>query len=103
MLSTLAARAYFTTDRISDAQLLADTIVAELGGGGNGRLSVGVSVAPRALELRIGPLASGRAGELLAGHERGALGTVLDRLTDGHEVSESGELELLSLRMAQRG
>ena len=102
VLSTLAARAYFTTDRISDLLLLADTLVAELEREGGGRLLVGISVAPRALELRIGPLARGRAGELLADHEDDGPGSVLDRLTDGHAVLESGELELLNLRVAQR-
>ena len=32
VLSTLAARAYFSTDRISDAQLLADALVAHADG-----------------------------------------------------------------------
>lgn len=101
VLSTLAARAYFSTDRISDTQLLADTLVAELGEAGSGQLLVGVTVLPRNLELRIGPLVSGRAGELFAGDDDG-LGSVLGRLTDGHEVLESGSQELLDLRMAQR-
>jgi anti-sigma regulatory factor (Ser/Thr protein kinase) len=102
VLSTLAARAYFTTDRISDALLLADTIVAGLDGAGDGRLLLAVSVEPRNLGLRIGPLLSGRAGELLAGASADGLGSVLDRLTDGHAVSESGSRELLDLRIAQR-
>jgi serine/threonine-protein kinase RsbW len=101
VLSTLAARAYFSTDRISDTQLLADALVAELGEASDGELLVGVTVLPRNLELRIGPLVSGRAGELFAGDGDG-LGSVVGRLTDGHEVLESGSQELLDLRMAQR-
>ena len=102
VLSTLAARAYFSTDRISDAQLLADTLVSELDGAVDGPLLVGVTVLPRNLELRIGPLLSGRA-EMLFNGEDEELGSILGRLTDGHAVSESGTLELLDLRMAQRG
>jgi hypothetical protein len=102
VLSTLAARAYFSTDRISDAQLLADTLVSELDGAVDGHLLVGVTVLPRNLELRIGPLLSGRAGKLFNGDDQ-ELGSILGRLTDGHAVSESGTLELLDLRMAQRG
>jgi len=99
VLATLAARAYFTTDRISDAQLVADAIVAELGAAGRERVLMGALVAPRELELQIGPLAGPRAGELLTGLGQGGLGSVLERLTDGHEMSGAGELRL---RMSQR-
>ncbi len=102
VLSTLAARAYFTTDRISDAQLLADTLVAGLEGANDGRLTMAVNVEPRNLELRIGPLSSGWASELFTAGSTGGLGSILDRLSDGHTVSESGSLELLGLRIAQR-
>lgn len=99
VLSTLAARAYFTTDRISDAQLVADAIVAELGAAGKGRLLVGAVIAPRELELQIGPLAGAGDEKLPTGRWQGRLGSVLERLTDGHEISEAGELRL---RMSQR-
>jgi serine/threonine-protein kinase RsbW len=103
VLATLAARAYFTTDRISDAQLLADTLVAGLdGAAGDGRLTLAFDVEPRKLELRIGPLSSGRASELFSAGSSNGLGSILDRLSDGHSVSESGSHELLDLRIAQR-
>ncbi len=102
VLSTLAARAYFTTDRISDAQLLADTLVAELDDDGDGRMYLAVSVEPRTLGLRIWPLANGRAGQLFAGAGADGIGSVLHRLTDGHTVSDHGSRELLDLRIAQR-
>jgi serine/threonine-protein kinase RsbW len=104
VLSTLAARAYFTTDRISDTQLLADTLVAHTDGSiSTSRLSVGVSVAPRHLEVRIGPLQSGRASAIFGEAATGSLGSVLERLTDGHAVSSTGTAEMLDLRLAQRG
>jgi serine/threonine-protein kinase RsbW len=103
VLSTLAARAYFSTDRISDTQILADALVARTDGSINStHLSVGISVAPRNLELRIGPLHSGRADQLF-GEADGPLGGVLERLSDGHTVSASGASEILDLRLAQRG
>ncbi len=102
VLSTLAARAYFTTDRISDAQLLADTLVAGLQDAGDGRLLVAVNVAPRNLDLRIGPLLNGRAAELFAAERADGLGSIMERLSDGHSVAASGSRELLELRMAQR-
>jgi anti-sigma regulatory factor (Ser/Thr protein kinase) len=104
VLSTLAARAYFSTDRISDTQLLADALVAHADGSSSaGHLSVGVSVAPRHLEIRIGPLQTGRAGALFGSTAIDGLGPVLERLTDGHEVSAAGSAEMLDLKLAQRG
>jgi serine/threonine-protein kinase RsbW len=103
VLSTLAARAYFTTDRISDTQLLADALVAHTDHSVSaGHLSLGVSVAPRHLEIRIGPLETGRADALFGAAAEG-LGPVLERLSDGHEISTSGSAEMLDLRLAQRG
>ena len=103
VLSTLAARAYFSTDRISDTQLLADALVAHAGDSSSAaHLSVGVSVEPRHLEIRIGPLRAGRAGALFADAAMDGLGPVLERLTDGHEVSPAGGAEVLDLKLAQR-
>jgi len=104
VLSTLAARAYFSTDRISDTQLLADALVAHSDGSTSaGRLGVGVSVAPRRLEIRIGPLRTGRANALFGAAAMDGLGAVLERLADGHEVSPAGAAEVLDLKLAQRG
>jgi serine/threonine-protein kinase RsbW len=104
VLSSLAARAYFTTDRISDTQLLADTLVAETDGSMSAsHLSVDVSVAPRHLEIRIGPLQPGRADALFGSAAMEGLGGVLERLTDGHAVSAAGSsAEMLDLHLAQR-
>jgi serine/threonine-protein kinase RsbW len=60
VLSALAARAYFSTDRIADVQLAADELTAGAHGSISGaRLDVGVKVAPRNLQLRVGPLRTG--------------------------------------------
>ncbi len=101
VLSTLAARAYFSTDRISDTQLLADALVAHADDSSSAaHLSVGVSVEPRHLEIRIGPLRAGRAGALFAQAAMDGLGPVLERLTDGHAVSHAGSAEMLDLKLA---
>jgi serine/threonine-protein kinase RsbW len=101
VLSTLAARAYFSTDRISDTQLLADALVAHADDASTaGHLSVGVSVEPRHLEIRIGPLRAGRAGAMFAQAAMDGLGPVLERLTDGHAVSYAGSAEVLDLKLA---
>jgi len=98
VIATLAARAHLTTDRIADAQLLADTVLADLDRAGAGQLLVAIHVEQRALELRIGPLAGG----LLDGSGRALPGSVLSHLADGQDVLAAGELQLLELRILQR-
>jgi hypothetical protein len=103
VLSTLAARAYFSTDRISDTQMLADALVAHTDGDVlSGHLALGVSVAPRNLEIKVGPLRAGRAEAMFGDAAIDGLGGVLERLTDGHAVSPAGSAEILDLHLAQR-
>jgi len=71
VLSALAARAYFSTDRIADVQLVADMLAANAGESiGGSRLDVGVTIAPRNLELRVGPLLADGTYELSLVDER---------------------------------
>ncbi len=66
LMITLAAHAHFSTDRISDAQLLADALVAHAQTAISGdKLSIDVTVEPRDLELHISPLSVGRAQQLI--------------------------------------
>jgi serine/threonine-protein kinase RsbW len=104
VLSALAARAYFSTDRISDAQLLADALVAHSESSiAGGRLSVEITAAPRDLRLRLGPLQRGRAEVVLEQTSLDGLGSLLERLADGHEVHPEGSAEVLDLHLAERG
>lgn len=103
ILCALAARAHFSTDRISDTQLLADALAAHAeGSNSSGRITVAVGVAPRDLQLRVGPLPEGFADELLSGATVHPSGSVLTQLTDGHEISSQGPSELLGLRLSAR-
>ncbi|MGA7705141.1 MAG: ATP-binding protein [Solirubrobacteraceae bacterium] len=98
MVSALAARAHFSTDRISDAQLLADALAAHAAPALNGdQLNVGVNVGQREIELHIAPLASGAARHLLQDSELDRLGNVIRKLTDRHDVAEIGPFETLTL------
>jgi serine/threonine-protein kinase RsbW len=102
ILCALAARAYFSTDRISDTELLADTIVAEAEGSFSAsRVNVEVELKPRDLQLRIGPLRAGQAEAVIEATTIRGLGSVLERLADGHEVSREGTSETLGLRLAE--
>jgi serine/threonine-protein kinase RsbW len=95
VLCAVAARAYFSTDRISDTQLLADALVAHAEGSlHTSRLNVGIRVAPRILEMNVGPLRAGSAAD--------GLGSVLETLSDGHEVSHAGASEVLAVQLAAR-
>ncbi len=100
VMCVLAARAHFSTDRISDAELVADALVAQAPSTYTGdHLSVAVSVAPRDLELRVGPLNSGGSERLIANSELDGVGPVIERLTDGREVASEGASEVLALRL----
>ena len=103
LLSALAARAHFSTDRICDVQLVADALVAHAPAAvGAGYLNVTVAVAPRELDLHIGPLGAGRAQRLLADSHLDGVGRIIEQLTDRQRVEATGEAELLALRLVDR-
>lgn len=103
VLSVLAARAHFSTDRISDAQLLADALVAHAPSSlGGDRLAIAIAVEPRNLELRVGPLHVGRADRLMLDSAVDGLGPVIERLTDDHRVAAVGSSEMLALQLTDR-
>jgi anti-sigma regulatory factor (Ser/Thr protein kinase) len=105
LLSALAARARFSAERISDAQLVADELAAHAGDGAAGGLSLAVTVGLRDLRLRILP-AQGPEGRL-DGLTPGKLGPVIERLTDDQRVSAldstpSRATQMLDLRMVEQ-
>jgi anti-sigma regulatory factor (Ser/Thr protein kinase) len=103
VLCVLAARAHFSTDRISDSQLVADALAAHAGEAiSGGYLSMAVSVAPRDMELRVGPLIAGRAERLVVDSDVEGLGRVLEKLADRHGVTRTGAHDLLTLQLTDR-
>jgi serine/threonine-protein kinase RsbW len=103
IVSALAARAHFSTDRICDAQLVADALVAHAHGSMSGdHLSVEVSVEPRELELRVAPLQIGRAKRLIDDSEVEGLGSVIEKLADHHGVTMAGSYETLTVGLVDR-
>jgi serine/threonine-protein kinase RsbW len=100
LLSALAARAHFSTDRISDTQIIADALAKHVPESiSGGHLSLAISVTPRDLELRIAPLRAGRAERLMVDSAVDGLGPVIEKLTDSHTVAAVGSSEMLALRM----
>ena len=103
LLCALAARAQFSTDRISDAQLIADALAMHAFQSiGASHLTLAVRVEPRDLELRVAPLRSGRARVLIVDSAVEGLGPVIERLTDDHRIDPMGSSEMLALRMIDR-
>jgi serine/threonine-protein kinase RsbW len=102
VLCALAARAYFSTDRIGDVQIVADVLAANAGDSITGsHLDVGVTVAPRNLRLRLGPLRVGHGESVIATAADG-MAPVIERLTDEqHRVARSDSAETLELRLVE--
>jgi anti-sigma regulatory factor (Ser/Thr protein kinase) len=100
LLAVLAARAHFRTDRISDALLVADALGAHAPSSiTDGHLSVAVSVQPRTLEMRLGPLRTGHGQRLVSESAVDGVGRVIEQLTDDQLVAPSGGHEVLNLRL----
>jgi anti-sigma regulatory factor (Ser/Thr protein kinase) len=103
VLCAFAARANFSTDRISDSQLLADALVAHASDSlADGYLSIAVNVEPRDIELRVGPLAAGHAERLVLDSDMEGLGRVLEKLADSHGVTSSDAHDTLTLQLLDR-
>jgi serine/threonine-protein kinase RsbW len=102
LLWVLAARASFSTDRISDAQLLGDAVAAHAGGSVSGqRLRAEIRAAPREIELEVGPLAAGRGEHLVRASDLQGLGPVLAKLADGYHARSDSGADSLTLRMLE--
>jgi serine/threonine-protein kinase RsbW len=99
VMCVLAARARFTTDRISDAEMLADALVSRgFQSSARQHMTVSVQVGTRVVELRLGPLDDGGADQLIA-EEGAGVGTILEKLTDEQRVASDGSFEVLELTM----
>ena len=103
ILSVMAARAHFSTDRISDVQLVADSLAAHAPSSfGTDRLSVTVSAKAHSLELCVGPLGAGHADKLILDSVVDGLGPVIEKLTDDRRVAAVGSAEMLALQLVDR-
>jgi len=103
VLSVLAARAHFSTDRISDAQLVADSLAAHAPSSlGADRLGLTITVGARNLQLCVGPLGAGSANRLILDSDVHGLGPVIEKLTDDRRVAAVGSAEMLALQLVDR-
>jgi serine/threonine-protein kinase RsbW len=98
LVISLAARAHFSTDRISDVQLLADALASHtVEALTDDRLDVEIGAGRRALDLHIAPLRDGSAQRLLEDSKLDGLGSVIEKLTNARSVTVSGSYETLTL------
>jgi anti-sigma regulatory factor (Ser/Thr protein kinase) len=103
VIAVLAARAGFSVERLSDAQLVTDAIAAHSPGAFVGRrVQVGIDTGDRELRLRLGPLVHGGSESLVASSAVAGLGPVLERLADDVASESRDGHEELRLVIADR-
>jgi serine/threonine-protein kinase RsbW len=100
VVGALAARAGFTIDRLSDAELLASDVAAAAGNGlALPELDVGIMTDRRRLELRIGPLERGAAERLVARTAPVGGHSLIERLADEVRIEPADDGTVLTLGM----
>lgn len=105
VVSLVAARADFSIDRLSDAQIVSDAIAGAAAAHVQDHvLQVTLDERVDGFDLIVGPLASGGAQRLIADTELPGLGRLLERLADDLivEQSEAPTGERLRARLAAR-
>jgi serine/threonine-protein kinase RsbW len=106
LLSLLAARADFSIDRLSDAQLVSDALASHAPRRvADGSVRLGVVESNGGFDIRVGPLVPGGGQALLADTELPGVGPLLERLTDEIAFEPVGGAEpgaeTLRLRMTR--
>ena len=99
VVSLVAARADFSIDRLSDAQIVSDAIAGAAGAYvQDGVLEVAIDEQEQGFELVVGPLVAGGGRRLVADTELPGLGCLLERLTDALSVEPLADAEGERLR-----
>jgi len=100
VVAMLAARAGFSIDRLSDAQLVSDALSAHAPAYLRGDdVRVAFADGDRMLEARVGPLVDGGAERLLSDADLPGIGRLLDQLADGVAVDRADGTEYLVLAL----
>jgi anti-sigma regulatory factor (Ser/Thr protein kinase) len=101
VVAMVAARSGFSVERLSDAQILADTLAAHAPASFSGRhLHLAIDTGDKRLLLRLGPLVDNGASSLVSASAVGGLDPLIERLTDDLSVDslDEGEALVMSLR-----
>jgi serine/threonine-protein kinase RsbW len=101
MVGALAARRDLPVDRVSDALLITDAIAgAAPGRFADGCVRLGLGESDSGLELRLGPMEKGAAGEIRRELDVPEVGGSLEALADEFVVEESEDGDYLIVRFA---
>jgi anti-sigma regulatory factor (Ser/Thr protein kinase) len=101
MVGALAARHDLPVDRVSDAVLITDAIAdAAPGRFADGCVRLGLGESEEGLELRLGPMEKGAAGEIRRELGVPEVGGSLEALADEFAVDESDDGDYLIVRFA---
>lgn len=100
LTGALAARARFSLDRLSDAQLVSDALAAHAPAAAAGpRLGFGISTAERRIDLSLGPLRRGSSDRMATDTPVAGLEPLLPKLTDELNAEPVGNAEMLHLAL----
>lgn len=103
VIAMLAARAEFSLEGISEAELVTDAVAAHAPRAIVGdRIQLGIDRPNGQLVVRVGPLREGGATRVIQASALEDLPPVLERLTEDHRVESSGDRELLCLVLGAR-
>lgn len=103
VIAMLAARAEFSLEGISEAELVTDAVAAHAPRAIVGdRIQLGIDRPNGQLIVRVGPLEEGGATRVIQASALEDLPPVLERLTEDHRVESSGDRELLCLVLGAR-
>ena len=103
VIAMLAARAEFSLEGISEAELVTDAVAAHAPRAIVGdRIQLGIDRPNGSLVVRVGPLEEGGATRVIQASALENLPPVLERLTEDHRVESSGDRELLCLVLGAR-
>jgi serine/threonine-protein kinase RsbW len=102
-IAMLAARAEFSLEGISEAELVTDALAAHAPDllVGN-RIQLGIDRRDAQLMVRVGPFQDGGGTRIIEASALGDLPPVLERLTEQHRVETSADGELLCLTLGAR-
>jgi serine/threonine-protein kinase RsbW len=100
VIAMLAARADFSLEGISEAQLVTDSLAANVPRVLVGdKIQLGIDLPPEELQVRVGPLEQGGADRIMDASALAELPPVLERLTKDHRIQTSPDGELLCLTL----
>lgn len=100
VVSLVAARADFSIDRLSDAQIVSDAIVGAAATHlSDGVLSVAIDEHEHGFDLLVGAFAAGGAQRAVEETELPGLGSLLERLTDDLAIERVGAADEEQLRV----